>query len=167
MARQMERPNPAPREVAGLSAPSQSALASPPQPSAAAPTGLDEMTLQRGSAEGSPVAPLPSLGSTPQPSARAVAASSRPGEDRQDGPVTLAGPVPQAQAVQPEFRQAARQGGQASLRGGSQAPDDGLSRQTGAPDQIAMLAARAAPQALPGSGAGRGGQPAPRVRPTR
>jgi TonB family protein len=151
---------PAPREVAGLSAPSQSALASPPQPSAAAPTGSDDTTLQRGSAEGSPVAPLPSLGSTPQPSARAVAASSRPGEDRQDGPVTLAGPVPQAQAVQPEFRQAARQGGQASLRGGSQAPDDGLSRQTGAPDQIAMLAARAAPQALPGSGAGRGGQPA-------
>jgi TonB family protein len=130
----------------------------PSQIQAAAPTPSGVTSLQRGSAPASPVAPPPSLGSTPQPSARA-AAPSRPGEDRQDGPVTLAGPAPQAQALQPEFRQASRQGGQTSMRGGSQAPDDGLSRQPGVPGQTAMLAARAVPQAQPGSGLGRGGQP--------
>jgi periplasmic protein TonB len=150
---------PAPREVAGLSAPNKQALSQSPQPSVAVPAGSGETSLQRGSVEARPVAPLPSLGSTPQPSARAAAAPSQPGEDRQDGPVTLAGPVPQAQAAQPEFRQAARQGGAASLRGGSQAPQDGLARQSGSPDQIALLAASAVPQALPGSSASRGGQP--------
>jgi len=145
---------PATREAAGLSAPK-----SPDLRSAAAPLSSGPAAMQRGSEQASPVAPrAPSLGSTPQPSARAAAAPSRPGEDRQDGPVTLAGPAAQVQSAQPEFRQAARQGGQVSMRGGSQAPADGLSSQPGSPEQVALLAARSVPQSQPGSGATPGGQ---------
>lgn len=151
---------PAPREMAGLSAPNKQALSQSPQPSVAVPTGSGETSLQRDSVEARPVAPQPSLGSTPQPSARAAAAPSRPGDDRQDGPVTLAGPVPQAQAARPEFRQAARPGGEVGMRGGSQAPEDGLARQSGSPDQTALLAATVIPRAQPGSSGNRGGQTA-------
>lgn len=147
------KPIPPAREAAGLSAP-----AGPVARSAAVQLSAGPTALQPGSAEASPVAPrAPSLGSTPQPSARSAAAAARPGDDRQDGPLNLAGPVPQAQSAQPEFRQGSRLGGPASLRGGSQAPDDGVARQAGAPDQAALLAARAVPQVQPGSGLVQGG----------
>jgi TonB family protein len=161
---------PAPREVAGLSAPGAPGPSQAAPPPAAAPASPDEPAPQRDSMQAaSPSMPsTPSLGSTPQPSSRAAAAPSRAGLDQQDGPVTLAGPAPQAQAAEPEFRQAARQGGQASMRGGSQAPDDGLARQQGAIDQTALFASRSAPQSVPGGRAAPGGQPpalaAPAVR---
>lgn len=143
------------REAAGLSAPRAAA-----SPRTVEPRTAGDTTLQTGSSTASPVAPrAPSLGSTPQPASRALAAAARPGESRDDGPVTLEGPASIAQAAQPEFRQAARQGGQLSMRGGSRALDDGLARQQGSPDQTALVAARAVPQAAQGSGAGRGGQP--------
>lgn len=145
---------PATREAAALSV-----TKSPEVRSAASPLSAGSTALQSGSEQASPVAPrAPSLGSTPQPSSRAAAVPSRPGEDRQDGPVNLAGPVAQVQSAQPEFRQAARQGGQVSMRGGSQAPSDGLASQPGSPDQVALLAARSVPQSLPGSGATPGSQ---------
>lgn len=145
---------PARRETAGMSA-----RQIPAMRSAAAPHSAGLTALAQGSVNAGPVAPRPAgTGSTAQASARTVAALARPGEDRQDGPVSLTGPVPQAQAPQPEFRQAARQGGQASVRGGSRAPEDGLARQSGSPDQIALLASRVVPQALPGSGFSGGGQ---------
>jgi protein TonB len=159
------RAAPAPREVAGLSAPGQAASRAS-QPSAAEAIPAGETPLQPSSALATPASPSPSLGSTPQPSSRAAAAPSRPGEDRDDGPVNLAGPVPQAQSAQPEFRQASRLGGQSSLRGGSQAPDSGLAPQPGSPEQTAMVAARAVPQALPGSGISLGGQPPALAAPT-
>jgi TonB family protein len=190
---------PAPREVAGLSAPNSPGQGSAAEPASAGATALQpasEQTSpqaprvpatreagalsamknpdvristspllsgpsawQRGSEEAGPVAPrAPSVGSTPQPSARAAAAPSRPGEDRQDGPITLAGPAAQVQSAQPEFRQAARQGGQVSMRGGSKAPSDGLASQAGLPEHISLLAARAVPLSQPGSGATPGGQ---------
>jgi len=148
---QSGRSSPAPRETAALSAPS---AAGP----AAAPDSAGSTALSRGAAEASAAAPRePSQGSAAQPSARAVASPSRPGEDRQEGLATLDGPASQVQAAQPEFRQAARQGGQASMRGGSQAPDEGLARQPGSPDQTALVAARAVPQSQSGSSASRGG----------
>jgi TonB family protein len=194
---QTGRSAPAPREVAGLSAPNTPGLLSAAAPASigasllqpaseqtsplapqvaatreagtlsamrnpdvrytASPLGTGLMALQRGSEEASPAAPQsPSQGSIPQPSARAAAAPSRPGEDRQDGPVTLAGPAAQVQSAQPEFRQASRQGGQVSMRGGSKAPSDGLASQAGSPEQVALLAARSVPQSLPGSGAAPG-----------
>ena len=142
---------PAPRETAALSAPS---VARP----AAAPGSAEATALARGAAEASAAVPqVPSQGSAAQPSARAAASPSRPGDDRQDGLATLDGPASQVQAAQPEFRQAARQGGQASMRGGSQKPDEGLARQPGSPDQTALVAARAVPQSQSGSNASRGG----------
>jgi TonB family protein len=145
---------PATRQAAGLSAPKSADVRI-----AASPLSSGPAAMQRGSEQASPVAPrAPSLGSNPQPSARAAAAPSRPGEDRQDGPVTLAGPAAQVQSAQPEFRQAARQGGQVSMRGGSQAPADGLASQPGSPEQVALLASRSVPQSQPGSGTTPGGQ---------
>lgn len=143
---------PATREAGALSA-----MRNPDVRYTASPLGTGLMALQRGSEEASPVAPQsPSQGSIPQPSARAAAAPSRPGEDRQDGPVTLAGPAAQVQSAQPEFRQASRQGGQASMRGGSKAPSDGLASQSGSPERVALLAARSVPQSQPGKGAAPG-----------
>lgn len=150
--------SPAPREAAGLSSPNNPAVRR-----AAAPISAPSAALEQGSTEAAPAVPqAPSQGSAAQPSARAVASPSRPGEDRQDGLTTLNGPASQVQAAQPEFRQASRQGGQASMRGGSQAPDEGLARQPGSPDQTALVAARAVPQSQTGSGASRGG-PTPQV----
>ncbi|MEW6120208.1 MAG: TonB family protein [Pseudomonadota bacterium] len=143
------------REAAGLSAPRASVAQRAVTPS---PGG--ETALQTGSSAASPVAPrAPSLGSAPQPSARAAAATARPGESRVDGPLSLEGPASIAQSATPEFRQAARQGGQNNMRGGSRALDDGLARQPGSPDQTALFAARAVPQTVAGGGASRGGQP--------
>ncbi len=143
------------REAAGLSAPRAAVAQRSVEPKRAGDTAL-----QRGSSQASPVVPrAPSLGSTPQPASRAMALAARPGESRSDGPVTLDGPASLAQSAQPEFRQAARQGGQLNMRGGSRALDDGLARQQGSPDQTALFAARAVPQAVAGSGASRGGQP--------
>jgi len=149
----------APRVPATREAGALSAMKNPDVRIAASPLSSGPTALQRGSEQASPVAPrTPSAGSTPQPSARAAAAPSRPGEDRQDGPVTLAGPAAQVQSAQPEFRQAARQGGQVSMRGGSKAPSDGLASQPGSPEQVALLASRSVPQSQPGSGATPGGQ---------
>jgi len=143
------------REAAGLSAPRAVAA-----PRTIEPKSAGDSALQTGSAAASPTVPrAPSLGSTPQPASRAMALAARPGESRSDGPVTLEGPASLAQSAQPEFRQAARQGGQISMRGGSRALDDGLARQQGSPEQTALVAARAVPQATLGSGASRGGQP--------
>jgi len=141
------------RETAGLSAPAAA-------PSVGTPRSPNAAALQTaGSARPGPAQTrVSSPGSTPQPSARSFAASASPGENRQDGPLALAGPAAQVQAADPEFRQAARQGGQTGMRGGSRAPDDGLARQAGSPDQTALLAARAAPPPGQGSAGGPGGQ---------
>ena len=141
------------REAAGLSAP-RNAVA----PSPVAPRHAGEDALQRGSQAAQPVLRAPSLGSAPQPSARSAAVPSQPGENRTDGPLTIAGPAAQSQAANPEFRQAARQGGQSGIRGGSRALDDGLSRQAGNPDQQALVAARAVPRSAPGAGNSGGAQ---------
>jgi TonB family protein len=147
---QSGRGAPAPRETAGLSAP-----ASPAVRSAALAASVGTTPLQRGGLEAAPAAPsAPSAGSAPERSARAAAAPSLPGEEREDGPLTLAGPAPQPQASEPEFRQAARQGGHASMRGGSLAPDDGAARPAGAPEQTALQAARPLPPAVAGAGGG-------------
>lgn len=143
------------RETAGLSAP-RNAVA----PAPVAPRQAGDRALQRGEEAARPVLRAPSLGSAPQPSARSAAVPTRPGENLTDGPVTLAGPAAESQAAEPEFRQAARQGGQSGIRGGSRALDDGLSRQPGSPDQQALVAARAVPRAVPGAGASGGGQQA-------
>lgn len=141
------------REAAGLSAP-RNAVA----PAPVAPRLAGDDTLQRATQAARPALRAPSLGSTPQPSARSVAVPSRPGENRSDGPLTIAGPAAQSQAAEPEFRQAARQGGQSGIRGGSRALDDGLSRQAGSPGQQALVAARAVPRSAPGTAASGGAQ---------
>lgn len=141
------------REAAGLSAP-RNAVA----PAPVAPRLAGDDTLQRATQAARPALRAPSLGSTPQPSARSVAVPSRPGENRSDGPLTIAGPAAQSQAAEPEFRQAARQGGQSGIRGGSRALDDGLSRQAGSPGQQALVAARAVPRSVPGTAASGGAQ---------
>ena len=147
---QSGRAAPAAREAASLSAPSAAR-------SAAAPSSVGSTAMARGPEPSAATPRLPSLGSAAQPSSRAAASPSRPGEDRQDGTITLDGPASQVQAAQPEFRQAARQGGQTSMRGGSQAPDEGLARQAGSPDQTALVASRAVPSSQSGSTASRGG----------
>ncbi|MFN3715214.1 MAG: TonB family protein [Thiobacillus sp.] len=141
------------REAAGLSAPRNAAAPAPVEPRHAG-----ENDLQRGGRAAQPVLRAPSLGRAPQPSARSAAAPSRPGENRADGPLALAGPAAQSQAAEPEFRQAASLGGQSGIRGGSRALDDGLSRQPGSPDQQALVAERAVPRSAPGAGSG-GAQP--------
>ncbi|MFP5381241.1 MAG: TonB family protein [Gammaproteobacteria bacterium] len=142
-----------PRETAGLSAPQGGPVRHAAQPASSGPTAL-----VRGSADQGAVEPrAPSAGSTPQPSARPAVLASRPGEDRDDGPQRIDGPLSQVEAVQPEFRHAARLGGQSSLRGGGRAPEEGLARHGGAPGQTALVAARAVPQALTGSGGSPGG----------
>lgn len=146
---QAGRSSPAPRETAGLSAPQGSAPRSAATVASSGPT-----TLARGSADAGSVAPrAPSLGSTPQPSARPAALAARAGEDRDDGPLALDGPVSQVQSLQPEFRHAARAGGQESLRGGGRSPEEGLARHSGSPTQTALAAARAVPQSVPGRAA--------------
>ncbi len=143
---QAGRSTPAPRETAGLSAPQGSAPRSAATVASSGPT-----VLARGSADAASVAPrAPSLGSTPQPSARPAALATRAGEDRDDGPLALDGPVSQVQSLQPEFRHAARAGGQESLRGGGRSPEEGLTRHSGSPAQTALAAARAVPQSVPG-----------------
>ena len=149
----------------GARAEAEAGSLSQPQPGAAAPSVNPAQQLAGITALGrNPTAPsplAPSLGSTPQPSAAASPAAPRPGEDRQDGPLNLVGPVPQAQAVLPEFRQAARLGGTQTLRGGSRTPGEGLARQSGSLDNTALQAALAAPQTLPGrAGPGGGSSPA-------
>ena len=141
------------RETAALSAPAAA-------PSAGAPRSTGAAALQTaGNGQPGPAQTrTASPGSTPQPSARSFAASTSPGENRQDGPLALLGPAAQVQAADPEFRQAARQGGQTGMRGGSRALDDGLARQTGSPDQTALLAARAVPPPGQGSAGAPGGQ---------
>lgn len=150
----------APRETAGLSVP----LGSMPR-AATAMVRSGPTALVRGSADAGRVAPrAPSLGSTPQPSARPVALAARAGEDRDDGPLALEGPASQVQSLQPEFRQAARTaGGQASLRGGGRSPEEGLARDNGSAGQTALLAARAVPQSVAGSGGGSSGAAASSV----
>ncbi len=103
---------------------------------------------------------LPSLGAAPQPSAQASALPPRAGEDRQEGTINLAGAVPQSQAPNPEYRQAARLGGAETLRGGSRTPEEGLARQLGSPSQTMLQAAVASPQAIPGQRAMAGGHSA-------
>lgn len=145
---------PAEREVAGLSAPTSPALQR-----SAAPLNAGASALQLATREPRQDMPRsPSLGSTPQTSVRAAATQSRAGEDRDNGPYTLDGPAPQAQTAQPEFRQASRLGGQASQRGSSLAPSDGVAREPGSPGQTALYTAPAVPYAQPASGAGRSGQ---------
>ncbi|HQT01193.1 MAG TPA: TonB family protein [Thiobacillus sp.] len=141
------------REAAGLSAPRKAVAPSP-----VAPRHAGDEALQRGTQVVRPVLRTPSLGSAPQPSARSAAVPSRPGENRTDGPLTIAGPAAQSQAAEPEFRQAARQGGQSGIRGGSRALDDGLSRLPGSPEQQALVAARAVPRSTPGATASGGSQ---------
>lgn len=142
------------REAAGLAAPRVGSAAR----SAAHAPAQGATAWVRSATRPSPLAP--SIGSTPQPSSTHRLLQARPGEDRSDGAVKLAGPVPQSQAAQPEFRQAARQGGHQSLAGGSRVPADALSRASGLPQESALLAAQAAPQSLPGgSGAVGGTQP--------
>jgi len=138
------------QEAAGLSGAQASAAAARTTPAdeTAGVTALGKTPTQP-----SPLAP--SAGSTPQPSARSVAPTARPGEDRQEGQLNLAGPAPQARSLEPEFRQAARLGGSESLRGGSRAPEDGLAAQTGSVDQTALSRAMAVPPSAPGS-SGRG-----------
>lgn len=154
---QAGRSSPAPRETAGLSAPQGSAPRSAATVASSGPT-----TLARGSADAGSVAPrAPSLGSTPQPSARPAALAARAGEDRDDGPLALDGPVSQVQSLQPEFRHAARAGGQESLRGGGRSPEEGLARHSGSPTQTALAAARAVPQSVPGRTGGTGGAATP------
>lgn len=149
------------REAAGLSAPGQAVAPSP-----VAPRQAGERGLQRGEVAARPALRTPSLGSAPQLSARSAAVPTRPGENRTDGRLNLAGPAAQAQTAEPEFRQAARLGGPAGIQGGSRALDDGLSRQPGSPDQQALLAARAVPRAAPGSAAGGGDQSPALASPT-
>lgn len=154
----------APRETAGLSAP-QGAVARRAELAARSGPTL----LAHGSVDAASVAPqAPSLGSTPQPSARPAALAARPGEDRDDGPLALEGHASQVQSLQPEYRHAARPGGQASLRGGGRAPEEGLARQGGSPGQTALVTARAVPQAVSGGSGSAGGaaaSPGPAVRP--
>lgn len=142
----------APRETAGLSAPPGSVAR------VATPTASNEATaLARGGMDAGSVAPhAPSVGKVPQPSARPMALAARPGEERDDGPVMLEGPVSQVQSLEPEFRQAARPGGQASLRGGGRSPEEGLARDSGSAGQAALLAARAVPQTVSASTGGAG-----------
>ncbi|MBN8760470.1 MAG: hypothetical protein BGO61_12795 [Thiobacillus sp. 65-69] len=163
------RPVPAPAPQPGQGLSGRAALAAREAPgvsvSAAAPSAAPRSQGAAALQAAGQVRPgpaqtrAPSPGSTPQPSARSLAASAPPGEDRQDGPLTLAGPAAQVQAADPEFRQAARQGGQTGMRGGSRAPDDGLARPAGSPDQTALLAARAVPPPGQGSPGTPGGQP--------
>lgn len=152
---------PAPRETAGLSAPSRPGTGGPAPSAPAAAAGSSATLLQSDGAQAPPRAlpSVPSLGSTPQPASRA-AALARAGLDRQEGPTALTGPAPQVQSAEPEFRQAARPGGEASLRGGSRSPDDGLAPRQGMLDQTALVASRAAPQSEPGARAAPGGRPA-------
>lgn len=149
------------RETAGLSAPAAAPSAGATRsPNAAA-------LLADGSVRPGPVQTrVSSLGSAPQPSARSFAASASPGENRQDGPLVLAGPAAQVQAADPEFRHAARQGGQTGMRGGSRAPDDGLARPAGSLDQTALLAARAVPPPGQGGAGAAGGQLTPPPTPS-
>ncbi|MFO7541465.1 MAG: TonB family protein [Thiobacillus sp.] len=145
---------PAAREVAGLSAPT-----APPQQRAAVPLSAGASALQLASRESSQEMPrYPSPGSSPQTSAQVAPMQSRAGVDRENGPFTMDGTAPQAQSVQPEFRQASRQGGQASQRGSSLAPSDSMTREPGSPGQAALFTAPAIPQAQSASGASRGGQ---------
>lgn len=94
----------------------------------------------------------PSAGTTPQPSSRSIASQARPGEERQDARLALAGPASQARAQEPEFRQAARLGGAESISGGSRAPDSGLSTQPGSLNQTAMQRSQAVAAAAPAGG---------------
>ncbi len=156
---QTGRSAPAPRETAGLSAPQGSVSRAATTMASSGPTAL-----ARGSADAGSVAPrAPSLGSTPQPSARPMLLAARAGEDRDDGPLALEGPVSQVQSLQPEFRHAARTGGQESLRGGGRSPEEGLARQSGLPAQTALAAARAVPRSIPGAAGGSGGVAIPSV----
>ena len=142
------RSAPAPRETAGLSAPAATAGRSGP---VAPRAGV--RPLVAGSETPAAAAPrAPSPGRAPQPSAPVAVAPSRPGADRDDGALDLAGAAAQAPSAQPEFRQAARQGGHAGMRGGSQAPDAGLARAPGRPEQTALRATPAAPLAPAGAG---------------
>jgi hypothetical protein len=107
-------------------------------PSTAADESAGVTTLGKTPTQASPL--LPSIASKPQPSSSQVAAVARAGEERLDGRLNLAGPAPQAQALQPEFRQASRLGGGQSLQGGSRAPEDGLATQPGSSSQTALAA---------------------------
>lgn len=137
-------------EAAGLAAPRAGSTARASRAPAQGATAW-----VRSATRPSPLAP--SVGSTPQPSSTHRMVQARPGEDRRDGAVKLAGPVPESQAAQPEFRQAARQGGHQSLAGGSRAPADALSRFIGLPQESALVAATAAPQSQPGGSGALGG----------
>lgn len=142
------------REAAGLSAPR-----APSAPTPVAPRAAGGGELARETPPARVAVRAPSVGSAPQPAARRATVPSRPGETASDGQLTLAGTAAQAQSVAPEFRQAARQGGQTGIRGGSQAPDDGLASQVGRSEQQALVAARDVPHPVPASQAARGGQP--------
>jgi TonB family protein len=137
------------QEAAGLSG----SLAGNAAPSTAADESAGVTALGATPTLSSPL--LPSVASTPQPSSSYVAPTARAGEDRQEGQLNLAGPAPQARALQPEFRQAARLGGSESLRGGSRAPEDGLATQPGSASQTSPLRSLAVPPTLPGT-SGRG-----------
>ncbi len=138
-----------PRETAGLSAPQDRARRAAPAMASGGPA-----TLAHGDPDSGSVAPqAASLGSTPQASAHPMALAARPGEDRDEGPLTLEGPASPVQSLQPEFRHAARTGGEASLRGGGRSPDESLVRDGASAGQTVLLAARAMPQSAPGGGA--------------
>lgn len=142
------------REAAGLSAPKTESA-----PNAVAPRPLGSSAWLGSLAPGALV-PLPaSAGNAAQSASRSPASTAVPGESTDNGPLALTGSVPQALAAQPEFRHAARPGGQLALAGGSRAPGDGLARDTGSPDQLALQATRSLPQAVAGAAAGRQGQP--------
>ncbi|HEY9100421.1 MAG TPA: TonB family protein [Thiobacillus sp.] len=149
------RAAPAPREAAALSAPSATRPA-------VAPSNVGPTALARGPSPSAAAPGVPSQRAATQPSSSVAASSSRPGEDRNAGLVTLDGPTAQVRAAQPELRQAARLGGQARVRGGSQAPDEGEARPTGRPEQSALVAARDEPLSQSGSTASRSGT-APQV----
>jgi TonB family protein len=144
------------RAAASLSLPKVGAMSSV-EPGSSADSGKQSQGMAAlGRSATTPSLSAPSAGAAPQPSAAASPLPPRPGEDRQDGTVNLAGAVPQVQAQNPEFRQAARMGGTETLRGGGRPPEEGLARQPGSLNQVALQAAAAVPQSIPGANSASG-----------
>ena len=148
------------RAAASLSLPKVGAMSSV-DPGSSADSGKQSQGLAAlGRSATTPSLSAPSAGAAPQPSAAASPLPPHPGEDRQDGTVNLAGAVPQVQAQNPEFRQAARLGGTETLRGGGRPPEEGLARQPGSLNNVALQAAAAVPQSMPGANSASGGRSA-------
>lgn len=149
------------RAAANLSLPKVGAMSSVEPGSSADPGKQSQGMAALGRSATAPSLRAPSAGAAPQPSAAASSLPPRPGEDRQDGTANLAGAVPQVQAQNPEFRQAARLGGMETLRGGGgRPPEEGLARQPGSLNNVALQAAAAVPQSIPGANIASGGRSA-------